>query len=184
MINVKAKPEKRQITAWRHARAILLLPFMNTVVIPGALLTARPSTLQLRLGAELAAMSTGLLLLGAGAALVAHTIRQFVRSGEGTLAPWDPTRALVTEGAYGLCRNPMKTGLFVILLGEALACRSPVLLGWFACFALVNVIYIRAWEEPGLVRRFGPDYLDYCARVPRWLPRIGRQRLASSEARQ
>ena len=27
-------------------------------------------------------------------------------------------------------------------------------------------------EEPGLRRRFGAEYEEYCARVPRWLPRV------------
>jgi protein-S-isoprenylcysteine O-methyltransferase Ste14 len=64
----------------------------------------------------------------------------------------------------------MKAGLFLVLAGEALATQSVALLAWFACFTLVNVLYIRVHEEPGLAKRFGAAYLDYCARVPRWWP--------------
>jgi protein-S-isoprenylcysteine O-methyltransferase Ste14 len=104
-----------------------------------------------------------------------------VRLGSGTLAPWDPTRELVLAGAYGYSRNPMKGGLFIVLLGEALLARSLPLAAWFACFALVNVVYIRLYEEPGLEARFGDRYRDYRARVPRWWPRLRSLRRQATE---
>jgi protein-S-isoprenylcysteine O-methyltransferase Ste14 len=99
-----------------------------------------------------------------------------VLRGNGTLAPWDPPRNLVTAGPYGYCRNPMKIGLFLVLLAEALLFRSAPLLYWFVCFTIANLIYVPCFEERGLMRRFGRSYNDYCARVPRWLPRLGAQR--------
>jgi protein-S-isoprenylcysteine O-methyltransferase Ste14 len=159
-----------RVTAWQHARAIALLPFMNTVAIPAALLWLFPSA-PVTIGT--AALAGGALALG-GAALVAHSVRLFVRFGDGTLAPWDPTRELVAAGAYRYMRNPMKAGLFLVLAGEALLTQSLALTVWFACFALANVLYIRLHEEPGLEARFGDRYRDYCARVPRWLPRLPR----------
>ena len=95
-----------------------------------------------------------------------------MRVGSGTLAPWDPTRELVSAGAYRHSRNPMKAGLFLVLAGEALATQSLALTVWFACFAIVNVLYIRLHEEPGLMTRFDARYRDYCARVPRWWPAL------------
>jgi protein-S-isoprenylcysteine O-methyltransferase Ste14 len=64
----------------------------------------------------------------------------------------------------------MKGGLFLVLAGEALVTQSSAIAAWLACFAVVNVVYIRWHEEPGLERRFGERYRDYCARVPRWWP--------------
>jgi protein-S-isoprenylcysteine O-methyltransferase Ste14 len=155
----------------RHVRAIALLPFMNTVVIPSVLLTLwGPAPRTDAAGLVLAV--AGIALLLCGAAVVMHSIRLFVQVGRGTLAPWDPTSELVSAGAYRYSRNPMKGGLFLVLAGEALIAQSPALATWFACFALVNVIYIRLHEEPGLTRRFGDRYRNYCARVPRWLPRL------------
>jgi protein-S-isoprenylcysteine O-methyltransferase Ste14 len=69
-------------------------------------------------------------------------------------------------------RNPMLTGVFCILLGEAVFFGSLPLLGWFATVVLVNVIYIPLVEEPGLAQRFGDDYLRYKDSVPRWIPRL------------
>ncbi len=168
----------QRATAWRHVRAIAALPFMNSVVIPTALLalTGRGAALHPPTVSGAAASVLGGALLAGGFALVAHAIALFVRVGHGTLAPWDPTRRIVTEGAYRHARNPMKAGLFLVLLGEAALFRSLPLLGWFAVFALVNAVYIRVSEEPGLRRRFGPAYEDYCARVPRWFPTFGARR--------
>jgi protein-S-isoprenylcysteine O-methyltransferase Ste14 len=160
-----------RVSAWRHARAIALLPLMNTVIIPSALLALWPPARSA--GASQAAVALiGIALLLGGGALVAHSIRLFVAFGRGTLAPWDPTQELVAVGAYRYSRNPMKGGLFLVLAGEALLAQSAALAGWLALFALVNVAYIRLHEEPALARRFGERYRDYCTRVPRWWPRL------------
>jgi protein-S-isoprenylcysteine O-methyltransferase Ste14 len=161
------------VSSWRHARAIALLPFMNTVVIPGVLLTLFPPHLPpaWRLASVLAAVA-GTVAIASGATLAVHSIRLFIRLGRGTLAPWDPTRELVSVGAYRFSRNPLKAGLFLVLAGEALLARSPALAAWLVCFAITNVVYIRVHEEPGLRRRFGQRYRDYCALVPRWWPSL------------
>jgi protein-S-isoprenylcysteine O-methyltransferase Ste14 len=161
-----------------------LLPFMNTVVIPCLLVTLFPPALPSAWNATTVAVTAGgAALFTGGATLVAHSIRLFMRFGRGTLAPWDPTHELVSVGAYRFSRNPMKGGLFIVLAGEALVTRSAALLVWFVCFAAVNGLYIRLHEEPGLHRRFGERYRDYCARVPRWWPALRslRKRAATSE---
>jgi protein-S-isoprenylcysteine O-methyltransferase Ste14 len=160
------------VTPWRHVRAIALLPFLNTVVIPGTLLATLTPALPPSSRTAVVAALAGAALLIVGAALVAHSIRLFVRLGHGTLAPWDPTRELVSAGAYGYSRNPMKGGLFLVLAGEALLTGSAPLAAWFSCFTVANILYIRLHEEPGLKARFGDRYRDYCARVPRWWPRL------------
>jgi protein-S-isoprenylcysteine O-methyltransferase Ste14 len=169
------------VPVWRHLRAIALLPFMNTVLIPAAILVAWPPALPSGAIAEWLVRASGLALAAAGVALAAHSIGGFVRSGGGTLAPWDPTRALVSAGAYAYTRNPMKAGLFAVLAGEALLTLSLPLAVWLAAFALVNVVYIRVSEEPGLRKRFGRAYLDYCERVPRWIPRFTGRSIVARE---
>jgi hypothetical protein len=37
---------------------------------------------------------------------------------------------------------------------------------------VLNAVHIPLSEEPGLVKRFGEEYLTYKANVPRWIPRI------------
>jgi protein-S-isoprenylcysteine O-methyltransferase Ste14 len=163
-----AATRSEAVAVSRHARAIALLPFTNTIAIPSVLLLLWPPKYPLQFVTALA----GCVLAAGGAALVIHCIRLFTRLGCGTLAPWDPTRALVTAGAYRYSRNPMKVGLFLVLAGEALATQSVALAVWFACFAIANIVYIRLHEEPGLLKRFGARYDEYRARVPRWWPTL------------
>jgi protein-S-isoprenylcysteine O-methyltransferase Ste14 len=63
----------------------------------------------------------GGLLCAAGLAMLVWTVSLFVRVGRGTLAPWDPTRRLVVAGPYTRVRNPMITGVFGVIAGEAIA---------------------------------------------------------------
>jgi protein-S-isoprenylcysteine O-methyltransferase Ste14 len=70
----------------------------------------------------------------------------------------------------------MKSGLFLVLIGESLLFLSPALAVWAACFIVANVIYIRLVEEPGLRKRFGAAYDAYCRDVPRWLGLTGPRR--------
>ena len=161
---------------WKHLRAILLLPFMVTVVIPGTILwLAGPDTLglwQSVLATRVVLPVFGGALICLGLALIVATIRLFVTVGQGTLAPWNPPQRLVVRGVYRHVRNPMISGVFFILLGEAVLVASLPLLGWFLIFVIGNAVYIPLAEEPGLVERFSGDYLAYQRNVPRWIPRV------------
>ncbi|MBC8447318.1 MAG: isoprenylcysteine carboxylmethyltransferase family protein [Chloroflexi bacterium] len=159
----------------KHIRAIVLLPIMATIVIPGViLLLTRPVSPGWALSPPLSLIPLvlGLALVCLGLLLMVETVRLFAVVGEGTLAPWDPTRTLVVRGVYRHVRNPMISGVFCILLGEAALLRSVFLLGWFLLFLLSNLIYIPLVEEPGLEQRFGQDYQRYRENVARWLPRL------------
>src|SRR5208283_1425885 len=96
----------------------------------------------------------GVILFGIGLAMLTVTICQFTRTGMGTLAPWDPTRRLVVQGPYRHTRNPMISGVASMILGEAIFLASWALLAWFVALVLINTIYFRLSEEPGLVKRF------------------------------
>ncbi len=155
------------MSAWRHVRAVALLPVVVTLVLPGIIVWRSGSASFHWLRAL-----PGLLLVVLGLALVAWTVALFVRVGRGTLAPWDATSHLVVAGPYRHVRNPMITGVLAILLGEAILLGSLPLLLWFAAVFAVNAVYLPLVEEPGLRRRFGQEYAAYRANVPRWLPRM------------
>lgn len=160
----------RAWTPWNHVRAILLLPFMNTVGIPAIILA---TFRDFRIGSgsattESLIAATALPFLTAGLALVVRSISLFVKYGHGTLAPWDPTAVLITRDVYRYSRNPMKSGLFLVLIGETILLRSTALSIWALAFMAANVIYIIVSEEPGLRERFGEEYARYCRSVPRW----------------
>ncbi len=159
-----------QPSTWRHVRAILQLPFVVTVVVPACLLLIGGRGGRPWLPAWLA-WPLGLALLLTGLTLIVTTVGLFARVGHGTLAPWDPTAQLVVAGPYRYVRNPMITGVFAVLLAESLLTSSPWLFLWFCGFLVVNLLYIRVSEEPGLRARFGPDYETYVEHVPAWIPR-------------
>lgn len=161
------------VTALRHALAIAVLPFTMAVLIPIWLarregLTPAPAT-SVR---GLLVQAGGLGLLTVGLALFVASLRRFASEGRGTLAPWDPPRELVVRGPYRYVRNPMISGVLLVLLGEALALRSRAHLVWACVFLAINAVYIPLLEEPGLERRFGERYREYCRHVPRLLPRL------------
>jgi protein-S-isoprenylcysteine O-methyltransferase Ste14 len=158
----------------RHVLAILLLPFTAAVVVPTWLRTSF-AAVDTRWGGvslvEWLPRSLGVVLLVGGLALFSWCVSLFVRVGYGTLAPWDPTRRLVALGPYRYVRNPMISGVAMILIGQALVWGSWVTALWAAVFVLINHVYFVLGEEPGLERRFGASYLTYKAKVPRWIPR-------------
>ena len=164
------------MNTWKHLRAIVILPGIVTIVIPATILyftgldtfvlwESYPAT-----RIALAVLGSGLICLGL--VLMVATIRLFVMVGKGTLAPWNPTQRLIVKGIYRHVRNPMISGVLFILLGEALLSASSPLFFWFMFALIVNAVYIPLVEEPGLVRRFGDEYLAYKRNVPRWIPRL------------
>ena len=159
--------------AWRVLAAVLILPGTITVAVPALLLRSFDSApgWTLPSAAALAPLLLGLGLLGYGVHLMAGTNWLLRTTGRGTLAPWDPTTKLVIRGPYRRVRNPMISGVFAVLTGEALLFGSAALFLWFALFVTLNAVYIPLVEEPGLMRRFGRDYLAYKDNVPRWIPR-------------
>ena len=83
----------------------------------------------------------------------------------------DPRR-LVVRGPYRYARNPMYLGAGAALAGVALYFGSRAVLAYAVLFLVVAHVFVVAYEEPGLRRRFGPDYEAYCGRVRRWIPRL------------
>ena len=158
----------------RHMLAILLLPFVAVVIVPFWLLHnfAAGDT---RWGDVSSIVwlprTAGIGLLVVGFALFSSCVILFGRVGRGTLAPWDPTRNLVAVGPYRFVRNPMISGVAMMLAGEALLWGSWVIALWVCTFVLINNTYFVLSEEPGLERRFGESYRVYRANVPRWIPR-------------
>lgn len=164
------------VTVLRHVLAVLALPFVVLVVVPRWLLRGYAARDTRWLPGETwsaVAHVAGVVVFAAGFALFVWCLTLFIRIGRGTLAPWDPTKALVAAGPYRFTRNPMITAVLTMLAGEALYLGSRVLLGWTITFFLINCVYFVLLEEPGLERRFGEDYLRYKHTVPRWLPRLG-----------
>jgi protein-S-isoprenylcysteine O-methyltransferase Ste14 len=162
------------VTVLRHLRAIALLPAVATIAVPAALVLLTDERAGWGLEGALAALpiAIGAALLTAGLGLFAWTVGLFASAGRGTLAPWDPTRRLVVRGVYRHVRNPMISGVALVLFGEAALLGSWPLLAWSLIFLLLNAVYIPLVEERGLERRFAEGYRSYRRNVPAWIPRL------------
>lgn len=158
----------------RHLLAIMLLPFVVVVMIPRWLLRAWSVSDERWVDGTLAAAFAhiaGIVVFICGFALFAWCVSLFASVGQGTLAPWDPTRRLVAVGPYRYMRNPMISGVVAMLAGEGISLGSRVIAIWVATFIAINQVYFMFFEEPGLERRFGAAYREYKSAVPRWVPR-------------
>jgi protein-S-isoprenylcysteine O-methyltransferase Ste14 len=116
----------------------------------------------------------GVILMVFGFLTGISSVLTFLIIGRGTPAPLDPPKQFVAVGPYQFVRNPMYFGGWVLLEGLALYQRSfAILLFAFLWVGVVHILLIRL-EEPGLRKRFGQSYNDYCQKIPRWIPRLGR----------
>jgi protein-S-isoprenylcysteine O-methyltransferase Ste14 len=141
-----------------------ILPITVLVIVP--LWIEKDWTADIRLS-----FFCGSIVILVGLTIMTLCISSFIRIGKGTLAPWSPTKKLVIKGLYRYVRNPMILGVFIVLLGEALALKSQNILLWAASFFVINTIYFIVYEEPDLEDRFGDEYREYKKHVSRWLPR-------------
>jgi protein-S-isoprenylcysteine O-methyltransferase Ste14 len=104
-----------------------------------------------------------------GAVLLLWCVRDFYVAGRGTLAPWAPPRNLVVVGLYRYSRNPMYVAVILILCGWAIGFRSPALGIYALVVGLGFHLRVVFGEEPWLARTHGEGWIQYKARVPRWL---------------
>jgi len=113
----------------------------------------------------------GALLLAWGYLQYRFTGNCRVRHGGGGPGITVPPEHLVTDGLYAYTRNPMYLGHLIFMLGLAVTFRSWLALILFA----VNAIWFhrRALDDEARLRaQFGTQYMDYQARVKRWIPGV------------
>src|SRR5579864_2018510 len=157
----------------RQPLSVIALPFTVAIVIPiwiarrNGIARISPSD-----AIGLALVLVGVAALAVGLLLLATCVFYFWTRGHGTLAPWDPPRRFVANGPYRFVRNPMISGVILMLVGEACAWRSAALAEWAALLVLINLVSIPWLEEPMLAARFGDTYALCRRGVPRLVPRL------------
>lgn len=83
--------------------------------------------------------------------------------------PWKPSTALVTDGIYGVTRNPIYLGFAITYLALAVGLDSPLAIVLLIPCLLVVDRFVIQREERYLIARFGADYEAYRRRVRRWI---------------
>lgn len=110
----------------------------------------------------------GAVVCAAGFALGAWAVTTMHRAGT-RFETHQPTTRIVGAGPYRFTRDPIYAGMFLIMLGLAIGFDSLWLLVALALFYSVIRRGVVAREEVYLERKFGDAYLDYKARVRRWV---------------
>ena len=111
---------------------------------------------------------TGAALITLGLMLSTAVVWTF-RKSRTPVSPRRPTTRIVRAGPYRYSRNPDYLGQMMIYLGGAVAADTwwPFLLLPLLVVAIQRGVVRR--EERYLEAKFGQEYRDYKARVPRWL---------------
>ena len=119
-----------------------------------------------------ATRAVGILLIVAGLPGLVDSFARFALQGLGTPAPIAPTQNLVVTGlSIATCAI-----LFTLPLSPSFWAKRPCsATSAFFCTVLVWLAFhafVVGYEEPALVHRFGTEYEDFRANVPRWIPRL------------
>ena len=110
----------------------------------------------------------GWVLIGLGVLVVLAAVRRFKAVGT-SFHTHKPATAIISDGPYGVSRNPIYLGLIAIYLGVGVMADA----GWVAVLLgpllLVMHFGVITREERYLERKFGDEYLRYKAAVRRWI---------------
>jgi protein-S-isoprenylcysteine O-methyltransferase Ste14 len=110
-----------------------------------------------------------------GALLWLWSVRRFLKT-KGTPVPVNPPPVLVTDGPYAYSRNPMMTGIFLMLAGIGILFGSVILtFVGTPVFMLFSILEFKHIEEPELEKRFGKAYVEYKKKTPIIVPRLFRK---------
>lgn len=114
----------------------------------------------------------GGLFIAAGFPVLLDSFARFALEGLGTPAPVAPTKHLVTTGLYRYVRNPMYIAVSLMIFGQGLLLANRDVLTYSIAVCVGFLAFVRLYEEPTLRRTFGYEYDEFCANVPRWIPRL------------
>lgn len=118
------------------------------------------------------ALSIPLIVIGS--CLWLWSVLAFFKS-RGTPVPLNPPPKLVDSGPYAFSRNPMLSGLFLMLFGIGFLLQSfSLVIIYTPLFIMIAFLEFKIIEEPELEKRLGSSYLEYRKKVPMFFPYPGR----------
>jgi protein-S-isoprenylcysteine O-methyltransferase Ste14 len=119
-----------------------------------------------------ARIAVGSVLLVIAIVVLVRAFARFVMEGRGTPVPIAAPEQLVIGGEYRFVRNPMYVALITAILAQAMIFDSLALLLYAAVVWAITAAFVRWYEEPALLERFGDEYQRYRHAVRPWLPRL------------
>lgn len=115
-------------------------------------------------------------LFAAGIWLWLWSASTFFQS-RGTPVPLSPPPKLVDTGPYAYSRNPMLSGVFLILFGGGFLFQSlSLIIIYTPLFMVIAFFEFKMIEEPELEKRIGTSYIEYRKNVPMFFPYLGRSK--------
>ena len=116
------------------------------------------------------------LVLGLGG--VALTFGAQLAMGDAWRIGVDPEERteLVTDGPFGLVRNPIYSAMIPTVFGLVLMVPNALAIATIVCLVIALELQVRLVEEPYLLRTHGGAFAEYAASVGRFVPGVGRLR--------
>lgn len=110
----------------------------------------------------------GVAVICIGTFIIAITALSFYKA-KTHIEPWKPTSRIITSGIFSFSRNPIYLAFAIITLGIGIFLNSLwLILSCLPAMGLVFLVAVRK-EEHYLAEKFGEEYLQYKAKVRRWL---------------
>ena len=144
-------------------------PDVVWVLVAGLMWLASVRTPRLGLPSPLRiGIAVALTVVGVWAMVSARVLLERANTTWRPMTPGQAT-SLVTSGVYSLSRNPIYLGMLLVMLGWAVALASLAALALSSVFVLYLDRFQIGPEERALSAILGQEYLDYLARVRRWV---------------
>jgi protein-S-isoprenylcysteine O-methyltransferase Ste14 len=114
----------------------------------------------------------GVVLAVAGIALIFGAQLAMGNAWRVGVDPEERTQ-LVTDGPFGLVRNPIYSAMIPKIAGLALMAPTALAIAALAILVIALELQVRAVEEPYLLDAHGDAYATYAAHVGRFAPGLG-----------
>lgn len=164
------------IRFWRRLglRLTLWINYAGLLIVAALIFMFRKAFLSVDFGTNplLIGLAVPLLVVsGAMRRRLSKHLRLAILTGIPELAPEQHRTPLLTEGIYSRMRHPRYVQALLGVAAYTLICNY---LATYVLFfvVLAVILLVVPIEERELRRRFGAEYEDYCARVPRFIPRF------------
>jgi len=149
---------------------LIILTVINTCAV--GMYLVRDRFMARDFGTSYPLMALGFVVVAAAYTMFLALKRKFsikILTGAPEINPSKHAVKLVTDGVHGRLRNPRYTQMTISYLGYALI--ANYLIGYvMVAVWIVGIYLVVLLEERDLRARFGKEYEDYCARVPRFIP--------------